>query len=243
MAERYYYLLSALPALGELGTPAPITPGDLSEETAESDAGELVRTILLSDDLLQRDALLAGEIQEAKPAVLSGQQVRDEQPLPEFLFVETDTGASPQVAADAVWAAYYRHADAVGRRQRSEFLAQWVGFEVSLRNALAVSRAKALGIEAGRYLVAPELGQGGEEVNAIVSEWSGAADPLQGLKVLDTARWRWIRANDNWFSFTADELAGYAAKLMLLARHERLEKGGQHRQASASGDRAGTERR
>ena len=100
---------------------------------------------------------------------------------------------------------------------------QWCRHEVGLRNALAAARAKALQLEPGDYLVAAEMGQAERDFDAVISEWSGASNPLDGLKVLDNERWDWISYNDTWFSFSQDEVAAYAAKLMLQNRWQRLE--------------------
>jgi len=56
----------------------------------------------------------------------------------------------------------------------------------------------------------------------VVNEWALAPDPLRAQRVLDEARWRWLSDHDGRFSFEADELAAYAAKLVLLDRWRRL---------------------
>ena len=217
-----YYRVSALPALGDLGTPPPLTPATLREHVADSrTAGALIDVILLESDLLEREAFLAGEIREVEPSVLSPAQVRNEEPLPEFLAAEEEPGG-PRVAADAVWAAYFRHAAATAARLSSSLLSEWIAFEVALRNALAAARARALELDPAGYLVTPDLGRSDMDVSPIVIEWSAAADPLAGLRVLDRARWTWLAEHEAWFSFTDDELAAYAVKLMLLVRWRRL---------------------
>jgi len=219
MGADNYYRISALPVLGDLGAPPPMRPADLRGHVhAAARPQALVDAILLGDDLLQREAFLAGEIQEVEPAVLSAAQVRNEEPLPEFLATEEPS----RIASDAVWAAYFRHASAIAERQASPFLADWVGHEVALRNALAAARAKALGLDPADYVVTPELGRSDDDFSDLVREWASAADPLAGLKVLDRARWAWLAENDAWFSFADEELAAYAAKLMLLVRWHRI---------------------
>jgi len=37
-----------------------------------------------------------------------------------------------------------------------------------------------------------------------------------------SARWAWLADNDAWFSFRDDELAVYAARLMLLHQWKRI---------------------
>ena len=222
MPGSHYYLVCALPSLGDLGSVPPLSPAALRELAGESTGpAALVDAILLGDDLLQRDATLAGETTEAEPAVLSPEQVRGEQPLPSELAAADDPVARP-VAGDAAWAAYFRHAAAVAQRRASAFLAAWVGHEVALRNALAAARAKALDLDVADYLVTPELGDPGPALGEVVTQWAAAATPLEGLKVLDRARWEWLGDHDAWFSFGDDELAVYAARLIILVRWHRL---------------------
>ncbi len=219
MSGRNFFLLTSLPAVGKLGDEPPLSPAgflrhvrDAPKPRAEAEA------VFLGDDLRQREALLAGEIDEPSPAVLTTAQVRDEGPLPGFLSVQPaeEGSAGAPLAVDAVWGAYFRRLAEMGRR--SAFLAAWVRHEVGLRNALAAARAAALGLDAERYLVEPDLADGQADFAAVLGEWSAAATPLAGLRVLDAARWRWLAEHDAWFSFADDELAAYATRLMLLHR-------------------------
>jgi len=223
MAGRHYFLITSLPPLGELGSAPPLHPRELLERVADAQGPQAVlEALFLADDLLQREALLAGEIEQAEPLVLTPRQLRDEQPLPACLVGPEQDGGGFRVAADAVWSAYFHHAAAVAGRQASELLAGWVRFEVSLRNALAAARAKQLGLESEPYLVASALGGEAEAPTPVINEWAAAANPLAGLRILDRARWAWLTENEQWFSFGGDELAAYAAKLMLLNRWYRL---------------------
>lgn len=229
MPGQNYYLLSALPTLGDLGSAAPLTSGQLLDHVADAPGpAALIRVLLLSDDLLLREALLAGEVDDASPAVLTGGQLRDEQPLPAFLAGPEE--AAGAIAADAVWGAYFRHGADMARKCESAFLAAWVAHEVAMRNALAAARAKALDLEAGPFLVAPDLAAEDCDFGALLGEWAAAPDPLAGLRVLDMARWAWLVERDGWFSFADDELAAYAAKLMLLRRWNRLDAAGKDHQ-------------
>lgn len=227
MALHRYSLITSLPPLGELGSPPPLSPRELVDKTADFPGpAELVNTVLLADDLQLRQAYLAGEVQAVQPAVLTPAQVRNEQPLPAPLSEPGEAGlggTAPRMPADAVWAAYYQHAWQVAARLASEFLARWVSFEVAMRNALAAERATALGLEPSDYLVVPQIGRlDTTNFAPTLAEWAAARNPLDGLRVLDRRRWAWIRENDAWFSFSDDEIAAYAAKLMLLVRWDRL---------------------
>jgi hypothetical protein len=215
------FTITALPSLGDLGMAPPLTLAEFMEWVApEHPAREIVDLLLLEHDLMQREALASGEIDQAEPVVLTPLQMDGTEPLPEFLQGAQDT--SRRVAADAVWAAYYRHAAERADALHSTFLKEFVGFEVALRNQLAEARAKELALDVTPYLVAPELAPFHVDLRSTIGEWSSAAHPLDGLKVLDRARWNWIEDHDAWFTFSDDELAAYATKLTLLIRWERL---------------------
>ncbi|MBN1943570.1 MAG: DUF2764 family protein [Phycisphaerae bacterium] len=227
MAGKNYYLLSFLTTPEALGAEPPILCGDLLHHLDAEEQPrphELVRTIFLSDDLLQRDATLAGEIDEPEPIILTVGQLSDEEPLPDYLVgsvEEAGTGGERKIVADTVWEAYFRHAAAVADRLGSGFLRAWVGYEVALRNALAEARARALELEPADYYVATDLAEA-SDLSATVNEWSSAADPLRAQRALDEARMEWLIENDAYFSFGDDELTAYAAKLILAVRWRRL---------------------
>jgi len=224
MAVGNYYLVTALPTLGDLGSLPPIRPADLMEHVADATAREPVAMVLLSDDLLQRDAVLAGELEQPEPAVLSPGQVRDEEPMPATLAPETEEGSGrDRPASDAVWEAYFRRAAEVARRRSNAFLAAWVAYEAGLRNALATARAKALDLDPETYLVAPDLADRDADFSVLLGEWADTENPLEGLRVLDRARWQWLADHDAHYTFADDELAAYAAKLILLVRWHRMQ--------------------
>lgn len=209
-----------------LGSEPPILAEDFLDHLDEEEyvrPRELAQTIFLSDDLLQRDAVLAGENQESEPVVLTTAQLRDEEPLPDCLADASGESSERRIAADAVWEAYFRHAVATAERWHSPFLRAWVGYEVALRNTLAEARARALELEPADYCVAPDLAEAGD-LSATVAEWAAAPHPLQAQRVLDQARLDWLIEHDAYFSFDDDELAAYAAKLLLFIRWHRLHK-------------------
>jgi hypothetical protein len=232
VASLGYDHLTLLPPLGEPGAPPPMTGAELLAHVTETPAEELVAVILLQEDLHIRESHLSGSPDPAgrgpeegvddvyRPAVLTSRQAQGLEPLPYPLSAAGDRELVP---GDAVWAAYYRWARVTADRLGSEFLRAWVSLEVGLRNALATARARTLGLEPGRYLVAPELGRGGWE--PVVAEWAAAPDPLAGFQVLVRARWEWLREHNGWFTFAPDELGAYAAGLILLRRWQRVLRG------------------
>ncbi len=210
-----YYLLTALPILAEPGALPPVSPRELRARAAGAPAAPLIDVILLEDDLRQRQGVLEGELADAEPAVLTLDQVRGDAPLPATLTVSM--GHHPEdLPADRVWEAYWHHAARVARRGRSRFLGAWVRVEVGLRNALAAARAASLGRASEPHEVAVELG--GEEavVEQRLAAWAAATDPLAGWRALLRARWEWATREERSFSFSQDEAAAYAVKLLVL---------------------------
>lgn len=222
MAGQNYYLLSALPSLDALGDPPPMTPAAFLEEVADCGAPSAAQLSLLflGNDLVQREAMLAGEIEAADLTVLSLQAAKGEAPLPAFLVPGDAEESQRKAPADDLWDAYYRKA--ASDAPAGSFMARWIAHEVGLRNACAVERAKALELDPNDYCVAADLADGGMDYSKAVNEWSAAATPLAGLKALDAARWAWITEHDAWFTFKNDELVVYGARLMLLSRWEKL---------------------
>ncbi len=219
----HIYELTSLPGLVDLGAAPPLTGRELLDRLDGAPRPQaLIRALWLHDDLLQREALLAGEIDSVEPLVLSAAQARNEAPLPEFLGSAESMSHRPE--ADSLWEAYFRHVAQVAEDTGCRFLAVWVGAEVALRNALAVARARNLGLQPSDYVVAEDLAEPSVPVADAIGPWSAAAHPLDGWRALIRWRWEWTRAHDAWFTFGDDELAAYGAKLMLLVQWHRLDK-------------------
>lgn len=220
MQGRDYFTIIALPALGDLGSVPPI-PGRalLNRIEGNGKAYTAVEAMLLSDDLLLRDAALAGEQAKTQPSVLTADQITGDSPLPDYLTAETS--AVRTIAGDAVWDIYYHHAADIARQVGNQLLSAWVAYEVTLRNALASQRSRVLELEADQYLLAQDLACDDVGCQEVVSAWSAASGPLAATQVIDQARWTWLDENDRWFSFANEEIAAYAARLMILHRWDR----------------------
>ncbi len=201
---------------------------------------EQLEALVLSDDLLQREALLAGETDEVEPAVLTLPQVQGEAPLPESLAAAADADHEDQedqataLEADLLWERYFRYVHRLARSRKSRFLVQWVESEIALRNALAAARAKRLGLDESDYQIATDLAPTGlaptdwagtdEDLAPVLTDWEAAPTPLAGLQVVIRARWAWLDRHDAWFSFSVDELLAYAARVILLEQWSRTEE-------------------
>ncbi|NLF30871.1 MAG: hypothetical protein GX591_08300 [Planctomycetes bacterium] len=220
-----YYLLTSLPALPALGEKPPVALAALHERAAEDadpKVAAIVAAVLLEHDLLQRQSVLAGERDHAEPVILTALQADGEEPLPPYLLGRESAAGERRIGDDALWEAYFRHVADVASATGSRFLAEWVGFEVALRNALVAARAKNLGLLADEYVVAPDLAAPDADMEATVAAWAGSGDPLSALRALDRGRWDWLAARGPWFTFGPDEVAVYARRLVLLHRWSEL---------------------
>ncbi len=188
----------------------------------EPAAAEQVEAVLLEQDLTLREAALTGELERPEPVVLTAGQVQGREPLPEFLGVEPE--ARRRVPADVVWEAYFRYVRRTADAAGGEFLREWAGYEVALRNALVQARARGLGLDPDEYVLCPELAETDVSVEQTIAAWSSAPDPLAGLRALDEGRWRWVSEHARYFGFAADELAAYARRLVLLSRWHLLSR-------------------
>lgn len=228
--HRYEYLLSILPTLEPIGSIPPLSKQSFLEQVTESNGPvNTVKALLLSDDLMQYQSLLAEEFEKDRIdlAILSLDVAEDESVLPDYLLPKEKTEEqqdeqSIRMSVDGIWEQYFHYAASVAKRTQSSFLKAWIGFEVGLRNALASARAQTLELEPEAYLVAPELADKKTDYSNIVSDWSGASNPLNALRVLDEARWNWCEEHGGWYSFHACEVEVYAAKLMLLHHWRRI---------------------
>ena len=226
--RRYDYLLSALPGLDTFGANPPISKQDLLDRLSEANGPvETVKVLLLMDDLVQREALISGELpaDQVDFSVLSEVDADNMPVLPACLLPESgpEDQDSARLNVDALWGAFFTHAWATAKRSNSTFLKAWVKFEVGLRNALAGVRAHALELDPLAYQVTPELADPSADFSSILAAWSSALDPLSALEALDKARWEWMEDHGQWYSFHAQELEAYAAKLVLLHRWRRLQ--------------------
>lgn len=221
MLGQLRYFITALPGLGGLGTAPPIGLAELVDHLSGAPrAQRLVEAVALLDDLEQREAFLAGELKQVEPTVLTLEQAKGEAPLPGYL-LEEGPAQSYTIELDRLWAAYFHYVYELGVQEGCEFLRRWVGFEVALRNALAVARARRLELEETGFVVAPELADPSWDFGPVVSDWSLAKTPLAGLQVVIRSRWEWCDAHEAWFTFSEDEILVYALRLMLLEQWRR----------------------
>ena len=231
MEKRYYFILTALPELPQLGQPAPLGLAEFRELIIEEGPESvLVDAVLLEEDLTMREAVLSGEIDHAEGIVLTDEQVMGREDLPDFLRTEPDRHY--RIAADATWWNYYNYVNDLAQSHHNAFLRNWVGFEVNLRNALVEARAAKLNLQASDFIVAQDIGED-QDVSEIISAWSTAPTPIKAMQVLDQHRRKWLDDNVAYYNFGIDEILAYARTLILVARWYRLEEKSKNQSAES----------
>jgi hypothetical protein len=103
---------------------------------------------------------------------------------------------------------------------RQPALKEWYAFETTLRNELVKIRAGRKKIDPGKYL----RREGYAEPSVTHLSLSAYRDPslLEGEKILDEERWRFLEGLSIGHYFDIDSLVIYALKLLILERWERI---------------------
>jgi hypothetical protein len=216
------YLLTSLPSLPNLGERPPMSLQDYADRAWKSTGAKpIVDAVFLERDLLLRQSILVGQIESAKPLVLTENQISGKADLPRFLQPEGQTGRDD----DFIWGSYYKHIYELGAQYSCEFLQVWAGFEVALRNLISQERVKKLHLAPEEYLVAESISIQGDLVEEALDRWITANDPYTAAFELDQVRWKKLLRHKAWYSFSLDEVAAYARGLLMLHRWENL-KGG-----------------
>lgn len=231
MGNSHFYLLSSLKGLVEFGSPPPIGKSAfIAKVGACRGPKAAVEALLLGDDLLQREAVLSGEIEaeEADLAVLSASEVTGVEAWPSVLPSDGSSAGKERpyaAAVDGIWEAYFHHVARIANALNSRFLGEWVTHEVGLRNAMVRIRAEVLGLDAGPYLVAKDLGSPMSHFHKELDAWKRASDPLEALESLERSRWQRLTEQEPWYAFCDDEVVAYGAKLLVLIRWHRITQG------------------
>ncbi len=208
-----YYLLASLPALGELGTPPPLSYRDFLTAIEVNKRARLFASLVaLEEDLL---CLQSTEQTAADLFVLPDKNLSRSGALRLFF----PQSACPQSDdLDVIMPAYFEALRKKARELRSSFISEWVRFEVSLRSAIGRARAQKLGVE---YRETPAV-EADRDLTALAADWSAAENAVDGALLVEGVRWSWLTAHDRWYQFTDDELIAYGTKLLSLLRWERI---------------------
>lgn len=221
---KYYRLLSMLPALPETPEVPPVSLGQLVEllfEDLDEPDKALAMSLLGHLDCQNVEARLQGYEVFDDRAVLTREALDERNELPEYLqdFLEAhDSGASSdEYPFDGLWKSFYTALVEVAESTGSDFLKDWASYEITLRDALAKSRAESLGEK-------PELRSAGVAVETaeshapLLAAMAEAANPMEAERLIDTARLAKIDSISGIDPFSTDAALAYLAATLILDR-------------------------
>lgn len=221
---KYYRLMSSLPAMPQVPEPPPLHLSELAR-ALRVDLTErhwtLAEAMLLSLDMANVEARLFHRDAPKEALVLVTTASASTTPeLPEFaaaLVHRKEEGAlSEEEAIPSLWRAYYDYLLDLSEVSGVEFLQQFVGFEVPLRNALCRHRAERLGIDpSGQLLEEPS---GGARHDALMAKFVEEEEPLAREKLLDSARLHAFDSFSGTDPFSMDAVLAYLASAIVLDR-------------------------
>ena len=185
----------------------------------------LFKVIALQDDLRRRSEVLNGN-----DGIKGDFLVLDPENFESLSFLNSFfTGAARTKCSLAVNSIeeskllyfYFELANLQADVDKSEFLKDWVKFEVTLRNVLAKARSKRLGLKNVSFAKI----DGVESENSLAgffADFETVYDPLQCDQLVERTRWSWLMSNDSWFQYSDDEVVAYGVKLLTLHRWYRI---------------------
>ncbi len=221
---KYYRLMSSLPAMPQAPEPPPIRLTEMVP-ALRVDLTEghwtLAEALLLSFDMNNVEAMLVHRDAPLDPrALATGPSVFPGSELPQFaadLLRRGEEGSlSASEAIPAVWRGYYGYLADLSETSGVEFLRQFVGFELPLRNALYRQRAERLGMDASSQLL--EEPSGGARHDELLARLAEESEPLAREKLLDTARLRAFDSFSGTDPFSIDAVMAYVASAIVLDR-------------------------
>lgn len=99
--------------------------------------------------------------------------------------------------------------------------AAWIKFEHDLRNELAFQRAEKKAVNPAGHIRGTR--DASAQAREIVGQALKAANPLEGEKFIDAARWQYLEELAVGQQFNFDYILIYAVKLKILERYHHLE--------------------
>lgn len=222
----FEFLFSSLPALpDDTGAPLTLTPSKLFSMCDEEGgtAARLVRAILISFDVRALEMMGFG-LEPFDAAIFTDEELAERKDFPEWLTKALDSdGEGYAYAFDRIWEAYYRELARLASETGSRFLKRWVSWEVGLRNEIGKLRA----VRAGHPDASLNIGGISEEyasiyrpaLDSLVARMDAGFDQWREMdRSVEHLRLSKIRALAPLYTFTMDELCGYATRYVILRK-------------------------
>ena len=192
MSSSNYNLLAYLPGLGDLGSLPQIHSHEFMQAIADNErALRLFRVIALQDDLRRRSEVLNGnEAIKGDFLVLDPENYESLSFLNSFFTGAARTKcslATNSIEESKLLYFYFELANLQADVDKSEFLKNWVKFEVTLRNVLVKARSKRLGLKNVSFAKIEGV-ESENSLNGFFADFETVYDPLQCDQLVERTR-------------------------------------------------------
>lgn len=223
---KYHRLVASLPALPLQPEPPPLALGELVamlREELTPAHWRLAEGLIARIDVANVEALLMqrGTPPDPRGVFEPGQlTARGGASLPDFLadpLRRQEEGALARAQVPGLlWQGYCRHLVALAEEAGSQFLRDWVAFELPLLSSLAALRAERLGVDAGaERLDEPPAPSRHDDLLARLAD---EPDPQARERQADNARLLAIESFSGIDPFAVDAVLAYLASSLILDR-------------------------
>lgn len=222
MANKFYYLLTLLPALPEVGE-AFETGGVFALIRQEQVVGvEILADLLEAEILLEHCAEhhFVAEKEDFAP-------VFPEVITEAIVDLAGDPGSLDESQwHDKVYTLWFKLMAEVGHKTGSNLLADWAVREYSLRAQIQLQREHqgSDSSASGEQMLPDFIKKNGFifDQSELINAYKAFDDPMAAEKFLDQARVDYLRKAAAQYSFDMDELVAYMLELRIHRRYERM---------------------
>jgi hypothetical protein len=224
---KYYFLMSLIPPLPSvLGEKSPFPFSEISRivrRNIEPEDAPLTESLLLAVDVTNFENLHQGRPLFIEGGILTQEEIERKRNLPLFIqafLEEKDRGIRRPYVFDALWERYYSYAYTLAQERDCRFLADYLAWEIGLRNQLVMMRAKEKGVEAGDYFILPQAGT--RDLSALVTQVKSQKNPLMAERLIDEERLKAIFHCEGGDPFSINAVLALLAKASLFSRWEKM---------------------
>lgn len=218
MTGRYYYLLTLLPALPELGRFVEVD-NVFEQIRLEGDSN-----VCLLADLLEAEEKIVQVASERFVEQNPGFKGQFPDSIPDS-FVELVNESEILKEADwldAVYPQWFALLDQFSAATGSRLVSKWARRECTLRVQLQIHRMKNENISVDTDAITPEfIRQEGfvEDFSDVIQTYYSIDNPMTAEKYLDQFRVDFLRQSAQQYSFSIDELVAYMLELRTHKRY------------------------
>ncbi len=221
----YYFLINLLPAMpSSLGDKLPAAFAETSllvRRNIEPDDAPLVGLSLNFTDACNFEYWQKGWDVFIPGGMLSRDQIQQGRELPFFMkafLAENDRRERRRYIYDDLWERYFAHAYSLASEMGCFFLADYLSWEIRLRNGLVALRTRKMGEEAQDHQILPWMGS--LDMSSMLSDLNEERGPLLMERSLDEERLKRIYDYEGTDPFSRDAVLAYLERSRIFSRWE-----------------------